>query len=83
VYNANISSTGIITNAGSGTTYKVGINLDITNAEVNRAINIENGLIRVVKANQPLYATLTSGEFYYDTAANILANGDFVVGMKA
>jgi hypothetical protein len=83
VYNANISSTGIITNAGAGTTYKVGINLDIINGDVNRAINIENGLIRVVKANQPLYATLTSGEFYYDTAANILANGDFVVGMKA
>lgn len=28
-------------------------------------------------------ATLTSGQLYKDTAANILANGDYVVGMKA
>ncbi len=82
-YGINIISSGIVTNAGAGTFYKTGINLDITNGDVNRAINVENGVIRVVKANQPLYATLTSGDFYYDTAANILANGDFVVGMKA
>lgn len=82
-YGINIISNGAFTNTGAGTFYKVGVNLDITNGDVNRAINIENGIIRVVKANQPAYGTLTSGDFYYDTAANILANGDFVVGMKA
>lgn len=82
-YCVNVLSNGVFTNTGAGTFYKVGINLDITNGDVNRAINVENGVIRVVKANQPLYATLISGDLYYDTAANILANGDFVVGMKA
>lgn len=82
-YGINVVSAGVFTNNGAGTFYKVGVNLDITNGDVNRAINIENGLIRVVKANQPAYGTLTAGDFYYDTAANILANADFVVGMKA
>lgn len=82
-HGVSVISNGVFTNSGAGTFYKVGISLDITNGDVNRAINVENGVIRVVKANQPLYATLTSGDFYYDTAANILANGDFVVGMKA
>lgn len=82
-YGVNITSNGVQANSGAGIAYKVGINLDITNADINRAINVENGVIRIVKANQPLYASLTSGDLYYDTAANILANGDFVVGMKA
>lgn len=79
----NILSNGIFTNSGAGIFYKTGLNINITNGDVNRAINVENGVIRVVKANQPAYITLSSGDFYYDTAANILANGDFVVGMKA
>ena len=64
-----------------------GIRIDTINALHNAlssgvSLHINTGILRY-SSRQIGNAGLSSGDVYVDTAANILANGDYVVGMKA
>jgi hypothetical protein len=42
-YGVNINSSGVVTNSGSGTFYKVGLNVNVSNGEVNYAALFNGG----------------------------------------
>jgi hypothetical protein len=46
-YGVNINSSGVFTNSGSGTSYKIGLNVNVSNGEVNYAALFNGGSVGI------------------------------------
>lgn len=69
-YGLNIISNGIFTNAGAGTFYKVGLNINISNADVNYAALFNGGNVGVGTSSPTAKFHVLSGDILFEGSVN-------------